>query len=138
MPSPLIAAIAQALNQKGIRYEIPENENTYALCVRFHTDNAGDLAIHFYASGDQPDIAMCILQLLTIPEHRRAYALDVINKLHLDFRHFRFALDADNDVRVAYDLPPACANSAEVACEMCLRMVKAANQAYLYFVTPCF
>ena len=127
-------AIAKMFDQKEIRYELQEQDTTSAVFAQFRAKTAPHIAIHFISNSDKNDVAVRVLNYVTIPSEKREQALEVINELHRRYRFLRFVLTENNRVIVEYDIPVSCVALSEIAYEMCVRFLDVADNAYAEFM----
>ena len=124
-------AIEAAMKAKELKYSIRESEKTSAVRVGFDRDGFS-AAFHFISSDDDTDVAVRILDLVTIPEPKRASILTTLNELNNEYRYLKFCLDGDGDVRVEYDFPVSTPMDqvGAFAYEVLARGVKICDDAY--------
>lgn len=123
--------IEAKLKEQNFKYHIDETEKHSIIRAGIGGDNLS-YRISFASSDNDADVSVRALELVKVPEAKRAAALEVINDANLRFRFFKFTLDKDGDVNGEFDIPVKTPMSAvgEVAWEMIVRSMDIFDKVY--------
>ena len=121
--------IAALLKERGIKYELAENDKFSTAKVGINTKHCA-VVFHFISTNDSGDFAMRIFGLLRASEEKRDALVRTCNALNRKFRFVKFIVAEDGMVNVEFDLPAAVENPAQAALEILQRTLNILEEAY--------
>ena len=134
--------IAQAFDERNIKYEISETDESSILAVIFEVDTGLEEIVEFISTDDRNNVMVKISDLIQdVSPSKRADVIEACNKLNEKYSYFKFYLNSASNVMVEYDLPRRVDDECvgECCAEILVRLVdvirndvfELANVAYM-------
>ncbi len=76
------------------------------------------------------DVAMRIFSLIQVSHDKTDQMLETLNGIQKKYRFLRFTLDADNEVKVEYDMPNCTTDVGPIAVELLVRTMRIIDDVY--------
>ncbi len=126
--------ISNYFTMRDIKHRIEETDTMSFVEAGFNGKVVKGIIMRFFSSSDSNDIAIRVGNFGggTVPEERRAEALEVLNDLNGRFRFVKFCITNAGTISVEYDLGQS--TPAEALGGMCrevfIRFIQICDEAY--------
>ncbi len=98
--------IAEAFDEKDVKYRIEEKEDFSVVEAGFEVEAGPALLVRFISKDDDNDVAIRVFGVVhRIPEAKKETILQACNSLNKDIRFVKFLLAEDGSVNLEADLP---------------------------------
>lgn len=123
--------IAQAFDQRGLKYNIREVGSLSTVELAFSGDNV-DVKLNFISSDNDNDVKVLSNTFAKFPESKLSTGYKLANDLAREYKYLKFTIDKDGDMSAQYDFPLKTQDEAlgEFAIEMAARFTKIINDCY--------
>jgi len=122
--------IRKVFEEKGLKFEKFETEDSSAIQLTFNGHNVEGAKIRFFSTDNEADVAMFAFNIIHCPVGGEFKLLTTLNQLNKHYRYVKFYLDAENDVCVSFDLLLATPNVGYACYEIAMRAMRVIDAAY--------
>ena len=124
-----VQQIRDSFGKADIKYRVNHFGDQWEVVVPINAkQNQFDLKFLCKDSGGA--VAMRVFSLAHIEDRKLEQVYPLLNKLQNTYRFLRFTLDADNSLKLEYDMTSSTPNVGEVAVELVIRTAKIVDHMY--------
>ena len=123
--------IAEFFKSREIKYTIEETEGSSFVKVIFKTNSIAALSVLFISTDEDNDAALCVYDLVMVPQARQQSVMNANNEVNNAFRYAKFVLNLkDSTIQMHMDFPMKTTDVGETAMELMSRTLDIAEKAY--------
>ena len=118
----------------GIKYGTNVSDSSQRIDAGFTIKNGGSVIVRFICRQDENDVAVRIIQFISVRPESKDAIIQVANACNAKYRFIKFCVDSDNDLNVEFDFPLESGNVGPMAKEIFIRWMQICQEVYPDFM----